>query len=243
MLPFWTVSDVKTCQKTLFPLYCSPVAGSFCPAQRREKMVTRILALFFTGSLALAQESPVVANVVNNTDPRPVANGKSCRIREVGTRQDWLHPSELRFFSCTSYDDGALVELTLNGDTFRFEDGIHSETESFLVYRNTFSNYEFPVADGIRFHMYAIKHSQAIAESYYYYVLRHGDRFYRLSKEPIAALFYDEELGLFYSVQGWNNAKSEPVSYKEFYALDFEKHSLSKVREEYKVWTTETSSP
>ena len=116
-------------------------------------MVAHILGLLFTGSLALAQEPHVVANIANNTDPRPVANGKPCYIREVGSRQDWLHPSELSFVSCVSYHDGdgVFVNLTLNGDAFQFGGGTFTETESFLVYQDMFSNYEFPVVDGIRF--------------------------------------------------------------------------------------------
>ena len=191
-----------------------------------------ILVLFFIGSSVLAQEPPVVANVVN-TDPRPPANGKPCRIKEAGSWQDTLHRDELFHTSCISYDDGALVELTLNRDTFRFRGGTFSETDSFYVYQDTFSNYEFSIVDGIRFQVYLIDHSQAIAESYYYYILRHGDRFYLLNAKPIATLFYDEKLGLFYSIHGMSPEPwAEPFTYRLLYALDFKKRTLSKVREE-----------
>ena len=90
--------------------------------------------------------------------------------------------------------------------------------------------------------MYSIQHSQAVAESYYYYILRHGDRFYRLSEEPIPALFYDKASGLFFSTQGWDSPRLRKQStHIAFYALDFERRTLSKVREEHIAGTAETS--
>ena len=209
-----------------------------------EGMIPHILGLLFLASPAFAQVPPVAASVVANADPRPDATGKPCHIREVGPRRDWLQPSELRFVSCTSYDDGASVDLTLNGDRFQFGGGTFSETESFYVYQDTFPNYEFPVVDGVRFQMYSIKHSQAVAQSYYYYILRHGDRFYRLGEEPVASLSYDEASGLFFTMQGWNDPLREKYStHIAFYAIDFEKRTLSKVGEKHIAGTTETSSP
>ena len=220
--------------------------GTLLPVGLRgeEGMIPHILGLLFLASPAFAQVPPVAASVVANADPRPDATGKPCHIREVGPRRDWLQPSELRFVSCTSYDDGASVDLTLNGDRFQFEDGIHSETESFLIYQNTFPNYEFPVVDGVRFQMYSIKHSQAMVGSYYYYILRHGDRFYRLGEKPVASLSYDEASGLFFTMEGVPNHRLRRTSIqKDFYALDFERRVLSKVYEEHIVWNAETSSP
>ena len=119
-------------------------------------MMLHILGLLFIGSPAFAQVPPVVANVVNNTDPRLTANGKPCRIKEAGSRQDTLHRDELLRISCISYDDGAFVELRLNGDTIRLKHGINSQTDSFYVFQHKANGYELPVVDGTPFQMYLI---------------------------------------------------------------------------------------